>query len=102
MERVERITEQIRLVVSEWRLAPVVEAIQALREVSLVVATTIIAELGEIGRFDSPRQLIAYIGLVPSEHSSGENIKRRSITKTAILSDESWSKRHGPTGYRSG
>lgn len=65
----ERLAEQIRI------LAPLVEAIQALRGVSLIVATTIIAEIGDIGRFDKPRQLMAYLGLVPSEHSSGETIK---------------------------
>lgn len=98
-ERVERLAEQIRVAVSEWRLAPVVEAIQALRGVSLIVATTIIAEIGDIGRFDNPRQLMAYLGLVPSEHSSGESIKRGAITKTGngharkVLVEASWAYR---------
>jgi transposase len=73
-ERINRLVEQIRLFVPGWRLAPVVSAIQALRGVSLIVATTVIAEIGDISRFDNPRQLMAYLGLVPSEHSSGETI----------------------------
>lgn len=99
IERVERITEQIRLLVGKWRLAPVVEALQALRGVSLIVAVTIVAELGDLSRFDSPRQVMAYLGLVPSEHSSGESIKRGPITKTGnaharqMLTEAAWSYR---------
>jgi transposase len=81
------------------RLAPVVEAIQSLRGVSLIVATTVVSEIGDIGRFDNPRQLMAYLGLVPSEHSSGETIKRGSITKTGngharrVLVEAAWAYR---------
>ena len=98
-ERVERLAEQIRIYVPAWRLAPVVEAIQALRGVSLIVATTVIAEIGDIGRFDNPRQLMAYLGLVPSEHSSGETIKRGALTKTGngharrVLVEAAWAYR---------
>ena len=52
-------------------MAPVVEALQAMRGVALIVAVTLIAEAGDLSRFDNPRQLMAYLGLVPSEHSSG-------------------------------
>lgn len=98
-ERVERMTEQIRALAKQWRMSPVVEAIQALRGVSLIVATTTIAELGELTRFDNPRQLMAYLGLVPSEHSSGETVKRGGITKTGngharrMLVEAAWSYR---------
>jgi len=98
-ERMERVAGQIRFLVSEWRLAPVVEAIQALRGVSLIVAATVVAEIGDIGRFDNPRQLMAYLGLVPSEHSSGETIKRGAITKTGngharrVLVEAAWAYR---------
>ena len=62
--------------------APLVEALQALRGVAPVVAATAVAEIGPMGRFANPRQLMAYLGLVPSESSSGENVRRGAITKT--------------------
>ena len=52
---------------------PVIEALMALRGVNLLTATTIIAEIGDLHRFESAPQLMAYLGLVPSEHSSGPN-----------------------------
>jgi transposase len=82
LQRVERLTDQIRQLVPGWRLAPVVSALQAARGVSLVVAVTLLAELGDLSRFQRPSQLMAHLGLVPSEHSSGENTKRGGITKT--------------------
>ena len=63
-------------------LVPLVQAIQALRGVSIVVATTTIAEIGDLNRFNHPRELMSYLGLVPSEHSSGESNRRGAITKT--------------------
>lgn len=80
--RVERLTEQIQELTKQWQLAPLVSALQALRGVSMVVAATTVAELGDLTRFHSAKQLMAYLGLVPSEHSSGDNIKRGPITKT--------------------
>jgi transposase len=59
-----------------------VQAIQALRGVSLIVAAAIVAEVGCFSRFESPRALMAYLGLNPSEHSSGAAIRRGAITKT--------------------
>ncbi len=97
--RVERIAEQIQGLASEWRLAPVVEALQALKGVSLISATSILAEIGDISRFDNPRQLMAYLGLVPSEHSSGGKRKQGSITKTGngharrVLVEAAWAYR---------
>jgi len=98
-ERIERITEQIRLLVGQWRLRPVVEALQALRGVSMVVAATVIAELGDLSRFDHPREVMSYLGLVPSEHSSGQSTKRGGITKTGngharrMLTEAAWAYR---------
>lgn len=80
--RVKRVTEQIQQLVGQWKFEPMVKAYQALRGVSLIVAVTTIAELGDLGRFKSPKQLMAYLGLVPSLHSSGPTTKRGSITKT--------------------
>jgi transposase len=82
IQRVERLADQIRHLVPGWRLAPVVSALQAARGVSLVVAVTLLAELGDLSRFHKPSQLMAHLGLVPSEHSSGESTKRGAITKT--------------------
>ena len=98
-ERVERMTEQIRQLAQQWRMEPVVEAVQALRGVSLIVASTTVAELGDLTRFDTPRQLMAYLGLVPSEHSSGGTVKPGGITKTGngharrMLIEAAWSYR---------
>jgi len=97
--RVIRLTDQIRQQVPTWRLAPVASALQAARGVSLIVAVTLLAELGDLGRFDKPSQLMAYLGLVPAEHSSGESIKRSGITKTGntharkVLIEASWAYR---------
>ncbi len=82
IKRVGRLQEQIIEFSTKWRMAPVVSALQALRGVSVIVAVTTIAELGDLNRFDNPKQLMAFIGLVPSEHSSGESKKRGPITKT--------------------
>ena len=81
-DRVERLTKQIATLIPAWRMAPVVMALQSLRGVSTIVATTIIAELGDLTRFETPKKLMAFLGLVPSEHSSGEKKQRGKITKT--------------------
>jgi len=99
LNRVTRLTDQIRQIVPGWRLAPIVSALQAARGVSLVVAVTVLAELGDLSRFEKPSQLMAHLGLVPSEHSSGESIKRGAITKTGnsharkILVEAAWAYR---------
>ena len=86
IERAEALCDRLKGaildLVPQWTLAPVVQAIQALRGVSLIVASVIVAEVGCFSRFDSPRQLMAYLGLNPSEHSSGATIRRGAITKT--------------------
>jgi transposase len=81
-ERVDRLTEQILKLIPTWRMAQVVNALQALRGVAPVVATTAVVEIGDLRRFENPRQLMAYLGLVPSEHSSGQTTRRGGITKT--------------------
>ena len=63
-DRRDRLTRQLEAVIPEWSLAPVVNALQALRGVALVNAVTLVAELGDITRFASPRQLMAYLGTV--------------------------------------
>lgn len=81
-EQVARLTAQIHQLLEQWRWAPLVKALQAMRGVSVVVAVTTIAELGDLSRFEHPRKLMGYLGLVPSEHSSGERRRRGGITKT--------------------
>jgi transposase len=97
--RIDRLTAQMRQLVPSWRWAPVISALQAARGVSLIVAVTLVAELGDLSRFDKPSQLMAHLGLVPSEHSSGNNIKRGAITKTGncharrVLVEAAWAYR---------
>jgi transposase len=79
--RRDRLTAQIEAMLPDWTLAPVVAALQTMRGMALVNAATLIAELGDLSRFATPRQLMAYLGLVPSEHSSGTSIKRGGLTK---------------------
>jgi transposase len=79
--RRDRLTTQIEAMLPDWTLAAIVAALQTMRGMALVNAATLIAELGDLSRFANPRQLMAYLGLVPSEHSSGASVKRGGLTK---------------------
>ena len=79
--RRDALTAQIEALLPQWSMAPVVGALQAMRGVAMIVAVTLAAEVGDLTRFQNPRQLMAYLGLVPSEHSSGESVRRGGITK---------------------
>lgn len=93
---------QIAELVPDWSLGPMVTALQALKGVGMVIAATLVAEVGEFSRFASPRKLMAYLGLVPGEHSSGGSIRPRRITKAgnsdmrALLFEAAWSYRTTP------
>ena len=97
--RRDRLEAHIKAALPEWSLAPVVQALQALRGMALVAAATLVAELGDITRFANPRQLMAYLGLVPSEHSSGGTRRQGRITKAGngaarrMLIEAAWSYR---------
>ena len=97
--RVAGLEGQMREALERWSLRPVVEGLIALRGVDVVTAMTVLAELGDITRFDSPRELMSYLGLVPSEHSSGQRRRQGAITKTGnghvrrVLVESAW-------GYR--
>lgn len=97
--RVAGLETEMEKALKGWCLAPVVEALMALRGCKLITAMTIMAELGDITRFNSPRQLMAYLGLVPSEYSSGKSTRRGGITKTGnghvrkVLTESAWSYR---------
>jgi transposase len=80
-ERLQRLEQELHEQVQSWRLHPVVEALQALRGVQFTVAVTTVAELGDLSRFDNPRQLMKFLGLIPSEYSSAERRRQGSITK---------------------
>lgn len=79
--RRDQLTRQIGELLPNWSMAPVAMAVQAMRGVALVVAVTVVAEVGDFRRFVNARQLMAYLGLTPSEHSSGSSIRRAGITK---------------------
>jgi transposase len=99
-ERLQRLEAELPALVQSWRWAPVVEAIQALRGVQFIAAVTLIAELGDLTRFANPRQLMSYLGLIPSEHTSGERRRQGAITKTGnaharrVLVEGAWAYRY--------
>jgi transposase len=83
----------------EWSLAPVVDSLVALRGIDKRAAIVLLAELGDISRFDSPKQLMAYLALVPSQHSSSGRRRQGAITLTGnsharrMLIESAWSDR---------
>jgi transposase len=101
-DRLQRLDDAIRAAVPDWSLAEVVTALMAMRGLDLVAASTFLAEIGDLSRFQTPRELMAYLGLVPSEESTGDTIKRGPITKTGnkrarrMLVECAWSYRHPP------
>ncbi|MBI2828142.1 MAG: IS110 family transposase, partial [Acidobacteria bacterium] len=94
--RIVRLTEQLRQLAPTWRWAPLVAALQALRGVSFITAMGVVAELGDLTRFGHPRELMAFLGLVPSEYSSGPSVRRGGITKAGnphvrrLLAEAAW------------
>ena len=90
-ERIKHVTQQIDLLTAQWAMKPVFDALRTMRGVSTAVAATVLAVTGNARRFQSPRQLMAYFGLVPSEHSSGATVQagdalpKPGITKCAVL-----------------
>jgi transposase len=79
-QRRRRLEQQLAVVVPSWSMAPVVEAYQAMRGASFIVAVTFAAEIGDARRFDNPRQLMSFLGLVPAESSTGETVRRKGLT----------------------
>lgn len=97
--RVQRITVSLREQVRCWRMWPVVQALMSLRGIDFVAAATLVAELGDVRRFAHPRELMSFVGLVPSEHSSGHARRQGPITRTGngyarrMLVEAAWSYR---------
>jgi transposase len=99
-ERLQRLEQELHEHVKAWRLAPVIAARQALRGVQFTVAVTLVAEMGDLPRFDSPRELMKFLGLIPSESSSGAQRRQGSITKAGntharrVLVEGAWAYRY--------
>jgi transposase len=98
-QRVADITDQMERALPQWSLGPILDSLVALRGIDKLAAMVLLAELGDISRFSSPRQLMAYLGLVPSEYSSGGRRRQGPITKTGnsharrMLVESAWSYR---------
>jgi transposase len=105
-ERLQRLEHELLEHVQAWRLSPVVEALQALRGVQFTVAVTLVAEMGDLTRFESPRELMKFLGLIPSESSSGAQRRQGSITKAGntharrVLVEGAWAYRYPATVSR--
>jgi len=80
LQRRRRLEQQLALIVPSWSMAPVVDAYQAMRGASFLVAVTFAAEIGDVRRFETPRQLMSFLGLVPSESSTGATVRRSGLT----------------------
>jgi transposase len=100
--RVERLSEALSSELEHWRMRPLVRALMTLRGIDQLAATTLVAELGELRRFAHPRELMGYLGLVPSEHTSGDKRRLGAITKTGnsharhMLIEAAWNYRFPP------
>ena len=97
--RLDRLVIELEQFVTQWRLYPAVQALMAMRGVRLIVAVTVIAELGDLSRFTHPKLLMSFLGLTPCEYSTGERKRRGAITKTGnqharrILIEAAWAYR---------
>lgn len=106
--RIKRIDDAIDLAVeqSSEEMRAVVSALQALKGIAKLSAVSIAVEVGSFTRFNKARQLMAYAGQVPREHSSGNRVRRGSITKTGnvhlrrIIGEAAWAYRHSPARRR--
>jgi transposase len=99
--RLDRLEEALAEIVPTWSMAPVVAAYQAMRGVHCLAATTLVAEVGDLRRFDNPAPLMSFLGLVPSENSTGDTTRRGAITKAGnrrarrVLVEGAWTYRFG-------
>ena len=100
--RIERLEQAMRDALPDWGAMPLVQALQAMRGMQLIAAMTLVAELQDFVRFESPRQLMAYVGPVPGEHSSGAKRRQGSITKAGnsaarrMFVEVAWHYLHSP------
>jgi len=100
--RCRQLTEKLRELAEDWRLAPLVKALQALRGVEFVTAVTLAAEVGDFRRFAKAGDFMGYVGLIPSEDTSGPHRRQGPITKTGnghvrhVLVESAWHYRRPP------
>lgn len=98
--RLQRLDQERHEQVTSWRVSPVVEALQALRGVQGTVAVTTVAERGDLTRVDHPRELMKFLGLMPSEYSTGERRRQGAMTKAGntharrALVEGAWASRY--------
>ncbi|WP_235792273.1 transposase [Virgibacillus salidurans] len=101
-QRVKRYEEEIKLQATEGVHAQKIQALQSLRGVALITATSLVAEIGSFKRFTTPKHFMAYVGLIPSEDSSGDRRNQGNVTKTGnrhvrrLLVESAWSYRYQP------
>ena len=101
-QRIKRLEKEIDIQATEGLHAPVIQALQSLRGVATITATSLVAEIGSFKRFTSAKQFMSYVGLIPSEYSSGESRRQGKITKTGnkhvrrLLIEAAWSYRYQP------
>jgi transposase len=94
-----QLEQEIARLLNDWSLKDIVIQLQALKGVAVIIAVTIVAEIGDLSRFDNAKQLMAYLGLIPGEHSSGNTIRSKGITKVGnkevrrLLYEAAWSYR---------
>jgi transposase len=99
-QRLHRLEQHLALLVPSWSMAPVIEAYQAMRGVSFIVAVTFAAEIGDVRRFETPRQLMSFLGLVPAERSTGDTVRRKGLTLAGnrrarrVLVEAAWTYRY--------
>jgi transposase len=99
-QRLCRLEQQLVQIVPTWPMAPVVDAYQAMRGASFVVAVTFAAEIGDVRRFDNPRQLMSFLGLVAAESSTGKTVRRKGLTLAGnrrarrVLVEAAWTDRY--------
>lgn len=98
--RTEQLEQEIMRLLPDWSLNDLVTQLQALKGVALIIAATVVAEIGDFSRFTNPKQIMAYLGLIPGEHSSGSSTRSTGITKVGnkevrrMLYEAAWAYRN--------
>jgi transposase len=98
--RTEQLEQEIKNLLPSWSLHDLVMQLQALKGVALIISVTVVAEIGDFSRFTNPKQIMAYLGLIPGEHSSGNSIRGTGITKVGnkevrrLLYEAAWAYRN--------
>ena len=101
-DRRDQLEARIAAMLADWSMAPLVEALRTIRGIDLISSVIFVASIGDLSRFESARQLMAYLGLVPSEQSSGTRVRRGGITRAGngearrMLVEAAWSYRYPP------